>query len=192
MIGKKLPLFCWDSCVYLTYLNPNSPRESENKKHLPDIIELIRRSELNEIRLATSQITMVEVTSCMEDENLEGRFQMVFNGQYHVRYDVDPKITQQARLLRAELLKQKPKIKIAVPDALHIATAMILGAEEFHTFDDGKMDGDKCSLLSLDGNPLLRGLRIKKPNAPQTDLPSLLLAAPMPKVKQARLIESVE
>lgn len=163
--------------MYITYLHPESPKESNNVPWLPHIRELIRMSEAAEIRIATSQISMIEVTSCMEDDALEKSFQSVFNGHHHVRYDVDSRVIEKARQLRSSLLKDDPKIKIAVPDAIHIATAMVLGAGEFHTFDDGKLDENKCSLLKLDGHSLLKGLRIKKPESPQTDLPKLLVAS---------------
>src|SRR5690606_19827311 len=62
-----------------------------------------------------------------------------FGPQAFGRKTVDPR-TVVAGQLRAAFLKEDPKIKLAVPDALHIATALVVGADDFHTFDDGKMD----------------------------------------------------
>lgn len=176
MIGKKMPLIYWDSCVYITHLYPDHPRQAKNISNLNEIRELMRLSEINELRIVTSTLTMIEVTSCIEDDRLEKQFQAVFNGQYHVRYDVDPRVVAKARELRFSLHKQDPKIKISTPDAIHIATAMILKAGEFHTFDDGKMDKERCSLLRLNGNPALKGLKICRPETEQ--LPLLTLSPP--------------
>ena len=86
MSGKRKPLYCWDSCVYFTWLYPTSPKEAKNATSLPDIREIIRLNENREVLLVTSQITMTEVLSCMDDKDVEKSFQGVFNGEYHVRY----------------------------------------------------------------------------------------------------------
>ncbi|MCW1915839.1 PIN domain-containing protein [Luteolibacter sp. GHJ8] len=134
---------------------------------MPDIIELAEAAESRNAIIVTSTITLLEVTSCIDDKDLEDRFQRSFNASHHSLYGAELKVMTKARRLRADLHKAEPAFKISVPDAIHVATAMILGVDEIHTFDGGKVDKDKCSLLNLSGHPLLDKLVIKKPEAPK-------------------------
>ena len=52
---------------------------------------------------------------------------------------------------------------LKLPDAVHLATAVLLQVDEMHTFD-------RKDLIRLDNNAQLGWLRIRKPSAPQKSL----------------------
>jgi hypothetical protein len=70
------------------------------------------------------------------------------------------------------------KKTLSTPDAIHLASAILNRATEFHTFDDGGV-GKSLGLLSLSGNVGGYGLTICKPQAKN---PGLDLRKPTRKV----------
>ena len=56
---------------------------------------------------------------------------------------------------------------IRVPDAIHLASAILYEATEFHTFDGVRSGVNKGGLLTLDGNVAGHRLRICAPKAEQ-------------------------
>jgi hypothetical protein len=96
----------------------------------------------------------------------------VFDGYKHKLVDVDPGVASLARTFRQRFPRPDPQL--LVPDAIHLATAKIHNVDEVHTFDDGRKPGyhedhtkvKTVSLLKLDGDSRVDGLRIVKPNYP--------------------------
>lgn len=90
---------------------------------------------------------------------------------------VDSKIARLAHDLRdwyAQRSDQYEGKTLSTPDALHLATAIMYRADEFHTFD-GKNGRNSLGLLPLSGNVGGHGLKICKPEArnPELDLKKL-------------------
>lgn len=54
-----------------------------------------------------------------------------------------------------------------MPDAIHLASAILYDATEFHTFDGARAGANKAGLLTLDGNVAGHRLKICAPKAEQ-------------------------
>lgn len=101
--------------------------------------------------IVTSTITFCEVVERV-DSVREAEFLRLFDSVNHSSYDVDFRIAEKARKIRTHFHHADPKQKIATPDAIHLATALITESEEFHTNDMGqKADGTPGKSVSLLG-----------------------------------------
>lgn len=85
-----------------------------------------------------------------------------FNSGTHQAYDVDWAVALKSRAIRSYYCENRPGDKPpAIPDCIHLATAVLLKVTELHTFDDGGKGG--FSLLALDGDVAGDAISIKKP-----------------------------
>ena len=90
------------------------------------------------------------------------------------RIAVDMRIAKLAKELREYYVAQKSQNNdrmLSVPDAIHLATAILYRADEFHTFDEESRK-KTVGLIPLSGNVAGHSLRICKPVAkhPELDL----------------------
>jgi len=163
MSGIKPKIYYWDSCVYLAWI---LGEQSHDKACIDAMARITKENfELKNI-MFTSTLTFTEVTYARLDAAQIERFQKSFRPESHIPYDVDKAIADKARVFR-ERFFVNPK-KLSTPDAIHLATAVIGGADEFHTFDDGQKDKKTIGLLELSGDSRVDGLVICKPNVPQS------------------------
>ncbi len=162
-MSGKIPTYYWDTCIYLAWLK----QEDLNKDHLPFIERLIKDNDQGQNVIITSTITMIEVLSVGLTEKMEQTFRDWMRPQkFRARFDVDPKVSLRARMLRESVLEIEKKTTLTTPDAIHVATAILYGANAMHTFDDGrKKSGGKkgVSLLDLNGREDVGSLKICKP-----------------------------
>ena len=151
------PLYYWDTCLFLSWLADESRPSSE----MDGVREIIERSQRRDCRIMTSVITTVEVLEAKIPAGVERMFHGLM--KRISRGGVDTKIAQLAHDIRNYYVS-RGIMKVKTPDAIHVATAILNRAEEFHTFD-----GD---LLSLSGDVAGHRLLICKPVArnPQLDL----------------------
>lgn len=151
-------------------MNGDVPSEAGHKDHLVDIDQIVAENKKGDNIIVTSQITIVEVISTLRDPKHEEKFIKLFNGRNVLRHDVDPRVSAKARDIRFHFHNsdEDEKKAIKTPDALHLATAILLGVNEMHTFDDGRKD--KNSLLGMSGDSFLGGLKIVKPRVESPEL----------------------
>lgn len=163
----KLRIY-WDSCTWLGLIN-----EEEHK--WPGCEHIISEAFKGNVEILVSTITLAEVykTKCdapykMIAEENDMAIEDFFNQPFIVIASVDEEVAVRARgLLRyySDKGMKKPT------DAIHLATAIMYGAEEMHTFDGS-------DLLCLNGhikNDEGKVLVIRKPPEPPTgDQHSLL------------------
>jgi predicted nucleic acid-binding protein len=150
------PLYYWDSCLFLAWLKD----EARTSGEMDGVREIIERSRKRDCRIMTSVLTSIEV--------LEGKIpagmDTMFTGLLKriTRVGIETKVAQLAHDIRNHCAKEGRNIK--TPDAIHLATAILNRADEFHTFDD--------QLIGLSGNIAGHKLVICKPVArsPQLDL----------------------
>lgn len=151
------PLYYWDTCLFLAWLKDESRASGE----MAGVREVIERSKRRDCRLMTSVLTSVEV--------LQGRipagFETLFNGLLRRinRVGMDTKVAGIAHDIRNHYASTGAS-KLKTPDAIHLATAILHRADEFHTFDE--------TLIALSGNVAGHRLLICKPIArnPELDL----------------------
>ena len=164
MSGSR-KIFYWDSNVYLAWLL----EEPCYLPWLPSIRAVADANFRSENVIVTSTITLIEVMSFKLTVQQENKFQRSFDGYRHKLVEVGPTVALRSREYREKFVGE-PR-QLLVPDAIHLATATIEGANELHTFDDGKRKGTDenhenvktVSLLGLDGSDRIHKLKINKP-----------------------------
>ena len=164
MSGSKALVYYWDACVYLAWLRD----EQAYKSSLPSMKEIIRLNKERSNMIITSTITIIEVLESKLTADQEKAFRECFKSPKHALYDVDPPIADRARELRDYYVRHPiGKRSLSTPDAIHLATALIHGADTFHTFDNGKSKDDEgkkgIPLLDLKNKVAGHSLEIRTP-----------------------------
>ena len=144
---KDLDLICWDTSVLIDWL-----KGSENQNRMLSIKSVIAEIEAKKYKLAVSTLVYVEILECKMPEQAIKQFkEFMKNGNLVEVFAVDIRIAEKAQTIRNRARNEKKKI-IKTPDAIHIATAIVSRAKQFHTFDD--------EILKLDGKDEVEGLVI--------------------------------
>lgn len=160
-IGKKI--IGWDSCIFLAWLQD----EKREIGVMEGIEEVVRKIHSNEVILLTSQMTKIEVLEGRLTSDAQKKFEGVFNRRNCQMVDITSRVSEKSHFIR-NYYDQKG-IKLSSPDCIHLATAIIHNADEFHTLDGSgrKRNGD---LIPLNGNVAGHKLKICVPYAGQGSL----------------------
>ena len=147
----RTDLICWDSSVLISWI-----RGDESPDRIQAVRAIVQRVENGEYKLAVSTLLYVEVLESTMPGHAREQFKKFMQNRQMVEIlAVDIRVAEKAQSIRN--ISQK---KISVPDAVHIATAIVSGAKLFHTFDDG--------LLQLSGKDEVDGLTITACEIPGT------------------------
>jgi predicted nucleic acid-binding protein len=160
MAGAE-PIYYWDTCLFLAWIKDEERPSGE----MDGVREIIARSKRRDAKLTTSVITMVEVLSCKLPAGLDALFVGLMKRVNKI--GVDTKIAGLAHDLRNYYLSRPTEYggkTFTTPDAIHLATAILYRADEFHTFDT---DGSPKSLglIPFSGDVAGHRLTICKPQA---------------------------
>jgi predicted nucleic acid-binding protein len=163
------PVYYWDSCLFLAWIKD----EQRASGDMDGVREVIERSKRREAQIITSVLTATEVL----ESKLPAGMKRLIDGLMKriTRISMEIKVAQMAHDLRdyyAARGAEHGGKTLSVPDAIHLATAILYRATEFHTFDNGKTGGKSLGLLQLSGNVAGHRLIVCKPQArsPQLDL----------------------
>jgi|SRR6185312_3925457 len=150
------PLYYWDACMFISWLKD----EQRVSGDMDGVREIIERHKKRDCRIMTSVITTVEVLQSTIPAGVDQMFAGLMKRVSRV--GIDTKVAEMAHNIRNAC--KSSGVKLETPDALHLATAILHRADEFHTFDD--------DLIRLNGNVGGNRLVICKPVAkrPQLDL----------------------
>ena len=153
---KDKPKIYWDACIFIAWLKD----EKRDAGEMEDLAGVVAQISNKEAVMHTSVMTQTEVLSGTLSEPAQKIFESIFKRQNIYMVDVTQKIGQLAHDIRNHY--RNKGIKLKTPDATHLATAIIHGADEFHTFDE--------QLLKL--NPVVAGypLKICKPQSKQASM----------------------
>jgi predicted nucleic acid-binding protein len=168
----KTPIYCWDSCVFISLIT-KTDRSVEELEKLCAVEQL---SDNGGCVIYTAAITIVEVLSCQLTPQQEEMFQSLLLRSNVTAVSVTPRIAIKAREIRDYY--QTRGIKIAVPDSIHLATAIQYKATALHTYDGGGKRKRQSDLLQL-ATPLIEKypLNVMKPEPPAADIPEENVAA---------------
>lgn len=162
------PLYYWDTCMFLAWIKDEERPTGE----MDGVREVVARAKRREVKIMTSALTLVEVL----DSKLPVGMDNLFKGMMRrVRMiSMDTKIAGVAHDLRDYYASRPSEFGgklLATPDAIHLATAILYRADEFHTFDAGG-SSKSLGLIPLSGNVGGHRLLICKPEArnPTLDL----------------------
>lgn len=167
MPGKQ-PLYYWDACLFVAWIKD----EQRNGDEMDGVREVVSRAKRREVTIMTSVLTTTEV---LQSKLPVGTSTLLSGLMRRLQQtSIDSKIARLAHDLRdyyAERADLHGGKTLATPDALHVATAILYRADEFHTFDGGGV-GKSLGLLPLSGNIGGHKLAICKPVAttPELDL----------------------
>lgn len=162
------PLFYWDTCLFLAWIND----EQRQSGDMAGVREIIERHKRRECRLVTSVLTSVEVLSAKLPAGMDRLFGDLM--KRITRISVDMKCASLAHDIRnyyTARAEEHGGKTLSTPDALHLATAVLYRVDEFHTFDNAG-SSKSLGLIPLSGNVGGHRLTICKPVArfPELDL----------------------
>jgi predicted nucleic acid-binding protein len=161
--GKKT--YYWDTAAFIAWLDGGKGHPTEVIAGLDDIANEVHE---NRASLCTSVLTQTELLQGMMDGEQINRLQNLLKRRNVVPISVDGRIAQRASEIR-NYYNQRG-IKISTPDSIHLATAIIYKADEFHTMDGSGKRQRPNDLLRLNGDVAGYPLHIRVPVAVQLSL----------------------
>lgn len=168
MAGKRIPTYYWDTCIMLDHLQGSSPEPGV----MDGIDQCAEAVEQREAKLITSVITRLEVLESKTSDAAFKKFASMFDGESKHMIQVTPPIVDEAVRIRTQFPG------LSVPDCLHLATAILYEADEFHTRDGSGTAKKSRKLLPYNGNEKLKGLKICIPPVTQLLLPEIRTTKP--------------
>lgn len=167
MAGAE-PTYYWDTCLFVAWIKDEERPSGE----MDGVREIIQRHKRREVKIITSVLATVEVLQCKLPAGMETLLSGIMK-RLDQRIGMDSKVANLAHDLRNYYSSRPTEFDttLATPDAIHLASAIMNRATEFHTFDGGGV-GKSLGLLPLSGNVAGHKLTICKPQArhPQLDL----------------------
>lgn len=169
MAGNN-PQYYWDTCIFLAWL-----KNEVNRKpgEMDGVREFIAKLNKRQISIMTSVLTVTEISAAKLPAGTEGILEQVMQRPNMSRISVDLKVATLARDLRNHYILKNGAagLTLTVPDSLHLATAILYKATEFHTFDEtDKPKHNALGLIQLSGDVAGHNLKICKPEAKQMGL----------------------
>jgi predicted nucleic acid-binding protein len=155
------PLYYWDTCLFLAWLKDEERKVGE----MDGVRDIIQRMKRRDARVMTSVLTSIEVLSARIPVGMDSLFKDTIKRLN--RQSVDIRVAQIAHDIRNHYAIAGRSLKTA--DSIHLATAILYRADEFHTFDE--------QLISFSGNVGGHKLIVCKP---ETKSPQLDLRKPKP------------
>lgn len=160
------PVFYWDTCIFLAWLKNETTRKPGEMDAVTDCLERFKKRELS---LVTSVLTITEITVAKIPAGTETLLYEVMQRPNFTKLAVDIRIAKLALDLRNYYLNKNGfnGKTLTVPDSLHLASAILYRATEFHTFDEKNSNKNNAlGLLPLNGDVGGHRLTICKPPVP--------------------------
>ena len=165
MRGNKKPRILLG---YMHFFCLAQGRKNYRHDDMDGIAFIVSQNKADQNIIITSSITLTELLQGKIDKQKEDLFQECLKRPNLIMIGPDSPIAYEARRIRDHYYLQYNKSgrTVATPDALHLATAIIYGVDEFHTLD-GKNKRKQLGLLPLTGNVAGVDLKICKPSCPE-------------------------
>lgn len=160
----------WDTTCWLAWLNDERFWPSNVLIGIQDVVLGV---ESNEILLFTSAVTRGEIFMGRLDLNQKNQYAKLMRRTNVREVNADPRVMDRASQIRE--YHNARKVRIATPDATHLATAVLYRADEFHTMDGLQKGGSKHrKLLALTGDVGGYNLKVVHPYPWRTVPPELV------------------
>lgn len=164
------PRFYWDTAPLIAWIADEARPDQSEMDGLAEVVEMVGRESAI---LMTSVLWRAEVSDMKMSASKRKRLEASFDGRRFIELSIDGRILDLASEIRGIQRTSKKKDvqkNIRTPDAIHLATAIIYDATEFHTFDGAKSGANHGGLLSLNGDVGGHRLKICVPRANQLRL----------------------
>lgn len=177
-MADDLALIYWDACIFYEHLKGE---QTEPRKRQA-IDECLEQNKQKRNRICTSVITHIEVIPKKLDKTIEQQYWDKFKSLYFFDIEVDRNVIALAREIKNYYFVEGVSGGVgggyrmmSTGDALHLATAIIHQANEFHTRDNNSKGGNVKLLglpeASLNGKICgLHALRVFSPESNQGSL----------------------
>lgn len=172
------PTYYWDACIFYEWLG-KEPVDAAKKDAIQDILDANEKQENLIITSVASHLEVLPRKLGEKGAADEEDYLALFDAVHFHEIEISTNIILRAREIRdfyySPLSGESGYKMMDLGDCIHLATASIHAADEFHTRDCDKK-GNKVPLLKLyeiTGNPRLCGkydLKIISPEAAQTRL----------------------
>lgn len=148
----------WDACVILAHISGEANR-------FPNTLALLDQADKGDIEIFTSELSVVEVAFATQEKAngvLDPAVEAAIDGFWTLpspvkRIDIHPMVTREARtIVRTAMATAGRGIRAA--DAIHIASAKLLGVDEIQTYEE---------LASRKRWAQLSGIAVEEPIAAQ-------------------------
>ena len=161
MAGTETKYY-WDTCIFLAWIKDEQRPSGE----MDGVREVVARAKRREVIIMTSVLTLAEALQSKLPVGMDRLFADLLKRTQRIGMDI--KVAQLAHDIRDYYMVHADEYegkKLTTPDAIHLATAILYRADEFHTFDNGKKDSKSLGLIGLSGNVGGNRLIICKPQA---------------------------
>lgn len=178
------PIVYWDACVFLSWIkNENRPNNE-----MDGVNAVAQKIDKDHVILLTSDITIGEILDSTLDDNARQKLKDIFKRRNCRSVAADRRVNSLASEIR-DYYQQRKDIDLLptlmLPDAIHLATAILYSVTEFHTFDANDGRNKKRAILPLNGNVAGYPLVICKPPLP--DRGPLFRGLPVP-IKEEKTV----
>lgn len=175
----------WDNTCWLAWLNGEGT-ETWPASVVQGIKDVIGEVEANNAILFTSSITRGEIYQGRLNQDQKDKFANLLRRKNVRDIGADSRINDKASHIREYHDNKTEKRKIATPDAIHLATAVLYEADEFHTMDGLQKGGsNKRKLLALSGDVGGHNLKIIQPYPLDAPPPPELVVIDGPLIEKA-------
>ena len=142
----KIPVYYWDSSIFISFLKGENRPEAGVTDAIKDNWNLMHEGK---IKVFTSILTKSEVLQYRHGEEPYKKFLEYFYSDRIERLPTDEATWDLALELRNfHLTRVRELGQLSVPDAVHLASAILINPDEFHTTDGNQNKG----LIRLSGN----------------------------------------
>jgi predicted nucleic acid-binding protein len=160
MTGKS-DTVAWDTCIFLAWLKDEKPPQRA-PGDMEGIAQCLEGIENNRLSLIASTLIFSEIFTGNLSQEVRDQF-TAFRERSNVEIiSADEPVNLLAGELREFYLNKDDIKPLSLPDAIHLATAIIYNVKAFYTFDENG-SSKFCGLTPLSGNVAGHELLIQKP-----------------------------
>lgn len=153
----------WDNTCWLAWLNGEGT-DIWPASVVQGIRDVVAEVEANRAILFTSAITRGEIFEGKLTQDQKDMFTRLMRRRNVIEINADSRIFNKASNIREYHANQKEKRRVMLPDATHLATAILYEADEFQTMDGLKKGGEnKRKLIALSGDVGGHDLKVIQP-----------------------------
>jgi predicted nucleic acid-binding protein len=176
----------WDNTCWLAWLNGEGV-DVWPLAVVQGIKDVVAEVEANKAILFTSTITRGEIYQGKLSQAQRDMFARLMRRRNVVEINADSRIMDKASNIREHHDNKTEKRKISTPDATHLATAILYGADEFQTMDGLQKGGsNRRKLIALSGNVAGHDLKVIQPYPLNVPPPAELVVIDGPLLEKAR------